>query len=103
MNGNYLIPANSKRSMLFFGLFNLFDLILFISGVAVSAILMIILPIEQFWMAIISIIPACVIGLLVFPLPNYHNVLTGILSVIKFFINRRVFVWKGWCASDEYK
>lgn len=103
MNGNYLIPANSKRSMLFFGLFNTFDLILFAIGIASSGILMVILPIEQFWMAIISIIPGCVIGLLVFPLPNYHNVLTAIISMIKFFTNRRVFIWKGWCAKDEYK
>lgn len=103
MNGNFLIPANSKRSMLFFGLFNLFDLILFASGIVISGILMMILPIEQFWMAVISITPGCVIGLLVFPLPNYHNVLTAIISVIKFFINRRVFIWKGWCAKDEFK
>lgn len=103
MNGNFLIPANSKRSMLIFGLFNTFDLILFAVGIATSVILMIILPIEQFWMAIVSVIPGCVIGLLVFPLPNYHNVLTAIISMLKFFTGRRVYIWKGWCARDEYK
>ncbi len=103
MNGNYLIPANSKRSMLIFGLFNTFDLILFAVGIAASGILMMILPIEQFWMAILSIVPGCIAGLLVFPLPNYHNVLTALISMIKFFTGRRVYIWKGWCARDEYK
>lgn len=103
MNGNYLIPANSKRSMLIFGLFNTFDLILFAVGIATSGILMMILPIEQFWMAILSIVPGCIAGLLVFPLPNYHNVLTALISMIKFFTGRRVYIWKGWCARDEYK
>lgn len=103
MNGNYLIPANSKRSMLIFGLFNTFDLILFAVGIAASGILMMILPIEQFWMALLSIVPGCIAGLLVFPLPNYHNVLTALISMIKFFTGRRVYIWKGWCARDEYK
>jgi hypothetical protein len=103
MNGNYLIPANSKRSQLFFGLFNTFDLILFAIGIASSAILMVVLPIENFNMALLSIVPGCVIGLLVFPLPNYHNVLTALISMFKFFTTRRTFIWKGWCARDEYK
>ena len=40
MNNNYLIPANSKKSQLYFGLFNKFDLILFGSGVGTSLLLM---------------------------------------------------------------
>lgn len=103
MNGNFLIPANSKRSRLFFGMFNTFDLILFSCGVLVSVILMIVGPIENFVYAIISILPACFIGLLVFPLPNYHNVLTALISMFRFFTTRRTFIWKGWCVRDEYK
>lgn len=103
MNGNYLIPANSKKSQMIFGMFNGFDLLLFCIGIAASALLMFILPIEQFNMALVSIIPGCIMGLLVFPVPNHHNVLTVIISVIRFFTNRRVFIWKGWCVRDEYK
>lgn len=36
----FLIPANSKKSLLYFGLFNMFDLILFGSGIAVTTILL---------------------------------------------------------------
>ena len=103
MNGNYLIPANSKRARLIFGLFNTFDLILFASGIATSAILMMVLPIESFKWAMISIMPGCFIGLLVFPIPNYHNVLTALISIFRFFTTRRTFIWKGWCARDEFK
>lgn len=103
MNGNYLIPANSKKSRLIFGLFNTFDLILFSSGILVSLILMMVLPIENFNMALIAIGPGCFIGLLVFPIPNYHNVLTALMSMFRFFTTRRVYIWKGWCVRDEYK
>ena len=103
MNGNFLIPANSKKSRLFFGMFNTFDLILFATGIGISAILMMILPIENFNMALLAITPGCILGLLVFPIPNYHNVLTALISMFRFFTTRRTFIWKGWCAKDEYK
>ena len=37
---NYLIPANSKKSMLIFGLFNTTDLIIFLSGLGLTLLLM---------------------------------------------------------------
>lgn len=98
---NYLIPANTKKSMLFFGLFNTFDLILFGSGIAISLLLLLILPIEQLMFSIIAIIPGLVSGFLVFPIPNYHNVLTIIKNVVLFFTTRQQFVWKGWCVTSE--
>jgi len=103
MNGNYLIPANSKKSRLIFGMFNTFDLILFSIGIGTSAILMMVLPIENFTWAMVSILPGCFMGLLVFPIPNYHNVLTALISMFRFFTTRRTFIWKGWCARDEFK
>lgn len=101
--GTYLIPANSKKSLLIFGLFNTFDLILFGTGVFFTIIMMTILPIEQFNWAVISMLPVCVTGLLVFPLPNYHNVLTALISMFNFFTTRQKFIWKGWCVRDEFK
>ncbi len=103
MNGNFLIPANSKKSKLIFGMFNTFDVILFGTGIGISAILMMVLPIEQFNVALLSIMPGCFFGLLVFPVPNYHNVLTALISMFRFFTTRRTFIWKGWCVKDEYK
>ena len=42
MNNNFLIPANSKKSMLIFGLFNKFDLILFSCGISATLLLLLI-------------------------------------------------------------
>ena len=97
---NFLIPANTKKSLLFFGLFNRFDLILFGSGIGISLLLLMVLPIESLKWAIIAIAPGLVTGFLVFPIPYYHNVLTVIKNVITFFTTRQEFVWKGWCVRD---
>ena len=97
---NYLIPANTKKSLLAFGLFNKFDLILFGSGIAVSILLLLVLPVEQLKFAIIAVIPGLVTGFLVFPIPHYHNVLTVIRNAFIFFTTRQQFVWKGWCVRD---
>lgn len=100
---SYLIPANTKKSKLVFSMFTWFDLILFGSGIAVTLLLLLILPINGLVAAIIALSPAVITGFLVFPIPNYHNVLTVIRNVISFYSNRRVFVWKGWCVKDGFK
>ena len=100
----YLIPANSKKSILYFGLFNKFDLILFGSGVGLTLLLMTFMPTGGKWVTMLLIIaPAVVTGFLVFPVPNYHNVLTLLKSIWNFFTTRQRFVWKGWCVKDEFK
>lgn len=100
MENYYLIPANSKKSMLLFGVFNKFDLILFGSGVALTLLMLLLLPIENLVVAIITLTPGLVCSFLVFPIPNYHNVLTIIRSMIEFYTTRQKFVWKGWCVND---
>lgn len=100
MDDMYLIPANSKKSMLIFGLFNQFDLILFISGVGMTLLLFLILPVDQLTFAIISILPGSIAAFLVMPVPNYHNVLTFLMSMIEFFTTRQKFIWKGWCVTS---
>lgn len=103
MNNNYLIPANSKKSILYFGLFNKFDLILFGSGIGTTLFMMMILPGGNWIISILTILPAVVTGFLVFPVPNYHNVLTLLISIWNFFTTRQRFIWKGWCVRDEFK
>ncbi len=98
---NFLIPANSKKSMMIFGLFYPFDLILFGSGIGITLLLMMLLPIGDTIMAFIAIAPAVITGFLVFPVPNYHNVLTVIIGVWNFFTTRQRFVWKGWSVTNE--
>lgn len=102
-NNRFLIPANSKKSILYFGLFNKFDLILFGIGVGISLLLTMILDANNFIIAMIVIAPGVVTGFLVFPVPNYHNILTLLISLWRFFTSRQRFVWKGWCVKDEFK
>ena len=103
MNGNYLIPANSKKSMMIFGMFYPFDLILFGCGILATMIMVMVLPIANLTVAVIAVMPAAITGFLVFPVPNYHNVLTVIITAWTFLTTRQKFVWKGWCVTSEFK
>ena len=100
MNDTFLIPANSKKSMKIFGLFEPIDLIILGVGIFITFILMMTLNIGNIVLAIISILPVSIAGFLVFPVPNYHNVRGFIMSVWTFFTTRRTFIWKGWCVLD---
>ena len=53
-------------------------------------------------MLIISILPAGITGLLVLPIPNYHNVLCAIQNIIAFYTNSREYEWKGWCFYEQF-
>ena len=100
--GNYLIPANTKRGQLIFGVFELFDLIMFGVGVFTTLMLVIFLPIEtSIWIALLALLPALVTGLLVLPVAHYYNVRQLIVEIYNYFTSRNRFVWKGWCFTDE--
>lgn len=99
---NFLIPANTKKSMLIFGIFTTFDLILFGSGLTVTILLLMIVHANNLLTAIIDLAPAVVCGFLVLPVPNYHNIRVVIQEIYKFYTTRQKFVWKGWCVNDEY-
>ena len=99
MENSYLIPANSKKSMLIFGVFNTIDLIIFGCGLGISFLLMMFLPMEQFVFAILAITPGSITFLLVFPIPNYHNVRTVIKNAWIFYTTRQKYIWKGWCLD----
>ena len=78
---NYLIPANTKRGQLILGLFRPFDLILFLSILVIS--------------------PAVICGLLVTPVPYYHNILTIIIELYDFLTTNQKYYWKGWCFMND--
>ena len=102
MNG-YLIPANSKRGTLIFNIFRPIDLGIFIGGITISLIALAIVPSTNIIAVIIALLPVCICGLLVVPMPNYHNVLCAITSIYKFYTERRRYVWKGWCFYEQFK
>lgn len=100
MNG-YLVPANSKKGTLILNMFRPIDLIIFGVGAGVSLLMLMILS-ESSVGVFISLLPAGITGLLVVPIPNYHNVLCAIQSIVRFFGERRNYVWKGWCFYEKF-
>ena len=104
MNGNqYLIPANSKKSMLILGFFRPIDLILFGIGITLTMIMLLFIKTYNVLLMIVMLLPALVTGFLVLPVPNYHNMLQLITNVLNFYSGRKRFYWKGWCVRDEFK
>ncbi len=96
-NNNYLIPANSKKSMLYLNLFNKVDLIIFGSGIAATLILIMLnISTTSFKEVLLILAPVLVCSFLVIPLPNVHNVRTFIKNIYIYFTNRRTYYWKGW-------
>ena len=106
-NNNYLIPANSKKSMLYLNLFNKVDLIIFGSGIAATLILIMLnISTTSLKEVILILAPVLICSFLVIPLPNVHNVRTFIKNVYMYFTNRRTYYWKGWnmgYGKDESK
>ena len=98
---NYLIPANTKKGQLILGIFRPFDLILFLSGVSITVILLMILPLSSMVVALLALFPALICGFLVMPLPYYHNVLNVLVEMYAFFTTQRKYKWRGWCFKYE--
>ena len=71
-------------------------------GAFISLMLLVIVQTDDTVMIIISVLPVAVTGLLVIPIPNYHNVLCAIQSIFRFFIERRNYEWKGWCFYERF-
>ena len=100
MDKSYLIPANSKKSILIFGLFTGSDLAIASVGIGLSLILMMFLPVGSLLVAILSILPGFIAAFLVFPIPNYHNIRTVIRNAWEFYTTRQKYIWKGWCFDN---
>lgn len=102
MNNNYLIPANSKKSMLILGFFTPIDLIIFGIGCTFTLIMLFAFNSRMDLGAMLLVLaPALVSTFLVMPVPNYHNVLQLITNIVTFLMGRKRFYWKGWCVKDE--
>ncbi len=100
MDGDYLIPANSKKSMLILGFFNWIDLIIFGSGVVLSLILLMAVKSSNIWLMMLVLSPALISGFLVLPVPNYHNMLTLLSNIYRYMTMRKQYYWKGWCIKN---
>lgn len=101
MNG-FLIPANAKKGTLILNVFRPIDFIMFCTGACITLIMFLIVDTNNTTMLLISCIPVGVTGLLVIPIPNYHNVLCAIQSILRFFVERRNYYWRGWCFYEKF-
>lgn len=101
MNHNYLIPANSKKSMLILGFFNFVDLIIFGIGCIITLTLLFLFNDKvEIGSLLLILSPALVSAFLVMPVPNYHNVLQLLTNITLFVFGRKRLYWKGWCIND---
>lgn len=95
----YMIPANSKRSMLIFGLFMPIDLIIVGVGAGLSGILFLIINAQGLKDIFTILSPALFTVFMVIPIPNHRNVWNFTANVYNYFSKRRTYYWKGWCIS----
>lgn len=99
----YLVPANTKKSMLILGILRPLDLGILVIGIVISVIMLLIFNSAGTLLMILACIPMVIGLILVLPIPNYHNTLVALQSIIRFYNERRNYVWKGWCLYDEFK
>ena len=98
---SYLIPANSKKSMLIFGFFTKVDLIIAGTGTLFTLLMMMLVTGPNFLQMILIVLPLLISSFLVMPVPHYHNVLQLILNIYNYvFINQNSYRWKGWSTSE---
>ena len=101
-----LVPANTKRSTLILGMFRLYpDVIIAASGTIGTIMILVVLSNFSVpaWALILALMPMLVCAILVFPIPNYHNTLCAIQSILGFYQGRRKYIWRGWCLVHEYE
>ena len=99
---DYLIPANSKKGQLLFGVFRPIDLGVLISGAFVTLLLLFIIKGDEIPTIVVKLLPLTICVLLVVPVPYYHNVLVLIQEAVIFIMEPKQFSWRGWCAKYEY-
>ncbi len=102
MNQTFLVPANSKKQNLIFGFLLPVDLIIVSVAIAITFILLMILPVTELWGVVVTLIPVVLGAFLVFPIPNYHNARILIVEVYNFYFkSRKKYIWRGWCYQYE--
>ena len=103
--GPFMIPANTKRGKLIFNIFEPIDLAIAITGALVTMVLLLILINGDYGtvFSILAILPACFAGIVVWPIPNYHNVRVFFRELINYHSNPKNYRWRGWCAVYESK
>ena len=99
---SYLIPANSKKSMLILGFFTLRDLIIAVLGIVTTFTMFITIKSPEGIQILLVILPIALCSFLVMPIPHYHNVLQLIINIFSYlFLYQNNYKWKGWAIDYE--
>ena len=98
-----LVPANTKKSMLIFSILRPIDAIILGVGISISVFFLLILGNSGTLLLLLACVPMLVSLILVLPIPNYHNTLVALQSIMRFYNERRNYIWRGWCVYDEFK
>lgn len=96
----YLIPANSKRSMLILGLFTPIDLIIVGVGGGITTMLMFIMSASTLKDVITILTPLLISTAMVLPVPNHRNIWQLTANIYNYFSKRRTYYWRGWCFTN---
>ena len=96
----YLIPANSKRSMLILGLFTPIDLIIIGVGGGLTGMLMLIISAGTLKDVITILTPLLISTAMVLPVPNHRNIWQLTANIYNYFSKRRTYYWRGWCFTN---
>lgn len=99
----YLVPANTKKATLIFSVLRPVDALILGIGISMSVIALIILNNAGTLITIVACVPMIISLILVLPIPNYHNTLVALQSIIRFYNERRNYIWKGWCIYNEFE
>lgn len=97
----YLIPANSKRSMLILGMFTPIDMIIIGVGGGLTGILMMIIDANNLKDIFTILTPLLISAMMVMPVPNHRNIWNLTANIYNYFSKRRTYYWKGWCFTNE--
>ncbi len=97
----YIIPANSKKSQLYFGLFRGIDLIVLMTGGLLTLVLLLAMKGDTLLSMVLKLLPIGTAAFLVFPIPYYHNVMVFIREMYLYYTRPRKYYWRGWCATYE--
>lgn len=101
----YLIPANSKKSQLYFGLFKGIDLMILGAGVVIEIPMLILLNGNSILILFLKFLPIFITIVLLIPIAYYHNVRVVIKEIYLYFKykleHNEGYYWRGWCASYD--
>ena len=96
----YLIPANSKKSQLYFSLFRGVDLgILGIGGI-ITLFLIFVVKGDTVPVMALKLAPLGIAIVLVYPVSYYHNVIVFLQEFFNYLSSQKRLRWKGWCMTS---